>query len=137
MFSPHLHPLLLTSRLPSFHFPFLFPIYLHPTIFVSSPLSHIAGRLPGMSPLLPPTPPPPPHSFSFPWSVPWRISLTLPYPHLPIRDTVVVNQQLRRREQERRRVIGKRGGGGGGGGGGVASAPQTAPPWKTQASSQT
>lgn len=120
MFGPHLHPFLLTSCLLSIPFPLLFPIYLLP-IFVSSPLSHFwKTHLPINTHTLS-------LSFLLPWSVPWRISRTLPYPHLPIRDTVVVNQQLRRREQERKRVTGKRGVRGRWG---FASAPQTAPPWK-------
>lgn len=70
------------------------PSYLHLLSSFSLLEDSLIMSLHPLSPS--PSPPLPP-----PWSVPWRISRTLPYPHLPIRDTVVVNQQLWRREREK------------------------------------
>lgn len=62
--------------------------HLRLPIFVSS-LTYI---LPCMSPVSSLT-----LSFAPPRSAPWRIIPALPHPHLPIKDSVVVNQHLGRR----------------------------------------
>lgn len=141
MFSPHLHPPPPPPYIPPSFNPFFHPFFpinlIH--IFVSSPLSHFWKTHWYVPPSLPPE-----HThthsvslslcFFLLWSVPWRISRTLPYPHLPIRDTVVVNQQLRRRELKRNRVTGKRGGLWWAG---ICISTSDSSPWKTQASLQT
>lgn len=86
MFSPHLHSLLLTPFLFTFH-----PHHLSPSTHLC--LLCCLGSC--MSPRSSPT-----HtSSSPPWSVPQRINLPLLYPCLPIRASIVVNQQQRRSEQ--------------------------------------